>query len=90
MPKGKETRRIKKMQSIDFIRSCESHKCWYACVDFVDGDDDDAEYFSDDDEDYNVDDEDDKSEEAKKKRESSRYKPRPDTKMYKYLEGIKD
>eukprot|EP00978_Attheya_sp_CCMP212_P046313 scaffold384039_cov59-Attheya_sp.AAC.1 len=61
-----------------------------APVEFVDGDDDDEEYCSDDDEDYDVDDEDDKLEEAKKKKESSRYKPKPDTKMYKYLEGIKD
>jgi hypothetical protein len=61
-----------------------------APVEFVDGDDDDEDYFSDDNEDYDVDDEDDKSEEAKKKKQSSRYKPRPDTKMYKYLEGIKD
>eukprot|EP00978_Attheya_sp_CCMP212_P000023 scaffold50_cov31-Attheya_sp.AAC.1 len=59
-------------------------------VEFVEGDDDNQEYFSDDDEGYDVDDEDDKLEEAKKKKESSQYKPKPDTKMYKYLEGITD
>jgi hypothetical protein len=56
----------------------------------VDGDDDEEEYFSDDDEEYDVDDEDDMSEEVKKKRESSRYKPRPGTKLYNYLDGVKN